>query len=126
VTREPTTPGPDHPITVERNPERVVVRVGDQVIADTTSALTLQEADYPAVQYIPLGDVDSTALQSTDTITYCPYKGDASYYSLTVTGVESPNFTDAVWTYENPYPAVAEIASHVAFYADRVEITVGQ
>jgi uncharacterized protein (DUF427 family) len=117
------TPGTDHPITVERNPARVVVRVGDQVIADSTSALTLQESNYPAVQYVPLTDVDTTALQRTETLTYCPYKGDASYYTINVTG--AAELTDAVWTYDNPYPAVAEIATHVAFYPDKVEITVG-
>jgi uncharacterized protein (DUF427 family) len=116
-------PGPDHPITVTPNPGRVVVRVGDQVVADSTRALTLQESNYPPVQYVPLSDVDPSALQRTDSSTYCPYKGDASYYSLRVNGSE---LTDAVWTYETPYPAVAEIAGHVAFYPDKVQLDVGQ
>ena len=100
-----------------------MVRVGDQVVADSTRALTLQESNYPPVQYVPLSDVDPSALQRTDSSTYCPYKGDASYYSLRVNGSE---LTDAVWTYETPYPAVAEIAGHVAFYPDKVQLDVGQ
>lgn len=120
MSREMKTPGPDHPITVEKNPARVTVRVGDQVVADTTAALVLQESNYPAVQYIPLADVDPALIKPTDTSTYCPYKGDASYYTLVTKDGE---LTDVVWTYREPYPAVAEIADHVAFYANKVEIT---
>jgi uncharacterized protein (DUF427 family) len=122
MERPVKTPGPDHPITVEPNPARVVVRAAGEVIADTTSALTLREADYPAVQYIPLADVVGTALRPTDSQTYCPYKGDASYYSLSTPDGE---IADAVWTYEKPYDAVAEIAGHVAFYPQHVQLTVG-
>ena len=122
MSREMKTPGPDHPITVEKNPERVVVRVGDQVVADTTAALVLQESTYPAVQYVPLADVNPEFIKETDTTTYCPFKGDASYYTL-VTG--EGEFVDAIWTYREPYPAVAEIAGHVAFYPDKVTITQG-
>jgi len=114
------TPGPDHPITIEPNPARVTVRVGDQVVAETSAALNLRESTYPAVPYIPLADVDQAVLRATDTSTYCPYKGDASYYSLDLPGGE---LSDVVWTYPSPYPAVAEIAGHVAFYATKVEIT---
>jgi uncharacterized protein (DUF427 family) len=111
-------PGPDHPISIERNSGRVVVTVGGKVIADTRDALTLHEAHYPAVQYIPRKDVDMAQLARTDRITYCPYKGDASYFSIPVGGERS---IDAVWTYEAPYPAVAEIKDHLAFYPDRVD-----
>lgn len=114
-------PGPDHPITIEPTAQRVVARVGDQVVADTTSALTLQEADYPAVHYLPLESVDQKLLRRTDTTTHCPYKGDASYYTLVADGAE---LTDAVWTYEHPHDAVAQIAGHVAFYPDKVQVTV--
>jgi uncharacterized protein (DUF427 family) len=120
MSREIKTPGPDHPIVIEKNPERVVVRVGDHVVADTTAALSLREANYPAVQYIPLADVDQALLKETDTSTYCPYKGDASYYTLVTAGGE---LTDVIWTYREPYPAVAEIAGHVAFYPDKVSLT---
>jgi uncharacterized protein (DUF427 family) len=120
MARQMKTPGPDHPITVEKNPARVTVRVGGQVVADTTAALVLQESNYPAVQYVPLADVDQSLLTATDTSTYCPYKGDASYYSLTTPDGE---LTDVIWTYREPFPAVADIAGHVAFYADKVEIT---
>ena len=111
-------PGPDHPITVTPNPGRIVVKVAGKVVADTTRALTLKEASYPAVQYIPRADVDMALLQRTDHASYCPYKGDASYFSIPAGGDRSVN---AVWTYEHPYPAVAEIKEHVAFYPDRVD-----
>jgi uncharacterized protein (DUF427 family) len=107
-------PGPDHPITVEPNPARVVVTAGGKVIADTRDALTLREADYPAAQYIPRADVDMAALERSDTSTYCPYKGDASYFSI------RPG-DDAIWTYEAPHDAVASIRDHLAFYPDRVD-----
>jgi uncharacterized protein (DUF427 family) len=113
-------PGPDHPITIERNPARVVVKAAGRVIADTREALMLREASYGPVQYIPLKDVDRSALQRTDHATYCPYKGDCSYYSIPAGGDKLAN---AVWTYEAPYEAVAQIKDHVAFYADRVEIS---
>ena len=111
-------PGPDHPITVVKNPDRVVVKVGDRVLADTRDALSLQEANYPAVQYIPREDVDFTQLERTEHQTYCPYKGDASYYTIL------PDGENAVWTYEQPYDAVADIREHVAFYPDKVSIEI--
>ena len=111
-------PGPDHPISIGRNPARIVVSVAGRVIADTRNAVTLREADYPPVQYIPREDVDLSQLKRTDHTTYCPYKGDCNYYSVPVGGRKSAN---AVWTYENPYPAVSRIKGHVAFYPDRVD-----
>jgi uncharacterized protein (DUF427 family) len=111
-------PGPDHPISIQRNPARVVVSATGRVIADTGNALTLREADYPAVQYIPREDVDFSQLERTDHATYCPYKGECSYYSVPAGGEKSVN---AVWTYEDPYPAVAQIRGYVAFYPDRVD-----
>ncbi|GAA1666907.1 DUF427 domain-containing protein [Kribbella yunnanensis] len=114
-------PGPDHPITVAKNPDRVVVKLGDQVLADTRDALSLQESTYPAVQYVPRDDVDFTLLERTEHSTYCPYKGDASYYSILPAGEAGVN---AVWTYEQPYDAVADIRDHVAFYADKVSIEI--
>jgi uncharacterized protein (DUF427 family) len=111
-------PGPDHPITIERNVHRVVVKVAGNVVADTRDALTLQEAKYPAVQYIPRKDVDMTLLERSTHATYCPYKGDASYYSIPVGGDRSLN---AVWTYETPFEAMAQIKDYVAFYPDRVD-----
>jgi len=111
-------PGPDHPISIVANPSRVVVLVGDKVIADTRSALTLREASYPAVQYIPRRDVDMAALIRSEHKTYCPYKGDASYYSIPAGGDRSIN---AVWTYETPFDATAQIKDYLAFYPDRVD-----
>ena len=107
-------PGPDHPITVTKTPARVVVKAGGKIIGDSRNALTLKEGSYPAVQYIPRVDVDMTQLRRTEHTTYCPYKGDASYYSL-------PNAENAVWTYETPHPAMAAIKDHLAFYPDRVD-----
>src|SRR3954471_1120867 len=111
-------PGPDHPITIERNPARIVVSVAGRIVADTREALTLREAKYPAVQYIPRKDVDMSLLERTDHATYCPYKGESAYYDIPVGGERSSN---AVWTYESPYAAVAEIKDHLAFYPDRVD-----
>lgn len=111
-------PGPDHPITIKPNPARVVVTVGGKIIADTTDALTLREAKYPAVQYIPRKDVDMDALVASKIETYCPYKGDATYFSIPAGGARS---TDAIWTYEAPFDAVASIRDHLAFYPDRVD-----
>jgi len=111
-------PGPDHPITIEHNPLRVVVTVGGKVIADTTAALTLREARYTPVQYIPRQDVNMAALTRSETASYCPYKGDAAYFSIPAGGARS---VDAIWTYEAPYDAVAAIRDHVAFYPDRID-----
>lgn len=111
-------PNADHPITVEPNAARVRVTVSGRVVADTQRALTLRESDYPAVQYVPRSDVDMSLLARTDNQTYCPYKGDASYYSITSGGERS---IDAVWTYEAPFAAVAKIKDYLAFYPDRVD-----
>ena len=111
-------PGPDHPITLAKNPKRVRVTFNGQVVADTTRALSLKEASYPAVQYIPREDADMAYFERTPHSTICPYKGDASYFSLKADGRSAEN---AVWTYEHPYAAVAEIKDHLAFYPDRVD-----
>ena len=111
-------PGTDHPISIVANRSRVVVTVGGKVIADTCNALTLREASYPAVQYIPHRDVDMGALTRSEHSTYCPYKGHASYYSIPAGGDRSLN---AVWTYETPFEAMAQIKEYVAFYPDRVD-----
>ena len=111
-------PGPDHPITIEVNPSRVVVKVGGKVIADTRDALTIRETSYPPVQYIPRRDVDMAALARSEHTTYCPYKGDASYYSIPAGADRSIN---AVWTYEAPFDAMAQIKDYVAFYPDRID-----
>ena len=111
-------PGPDHPISIEPNPARVVVSIAGRTVADTRNALTLTEASYGPVQYIPRKDVDMTLLERTDHHTYCPYKGDCAYYSIPLGGERSVN---AVWTYEAPYASVAAIKDHVAFYPRRVD-----
>jgi uncharacterized protein (DUF427 family) len=118
---EQKLPGPDHPITLTPSSSHVVVSVGDHVVADSTGAVAMQEASYPPVLYVPLTDVDKTLLEPSDTTSYCPYKGEASYYSIkTADGVVQ----DAIWFYEAPYDAVGQIIDHVAFYPDRVQIEV--
>jgi uncharacterized protein (DUF427 family) len=111
-------PGPDHPISIEHTSGRVVVKVAGRTVADTRDALMLREASYPGVQYIPRKDVDMTLLERTRHATYCPYKGDCSYYSIPVGRERAVN---AVWTYESPYPAVAAIKEYLAFYPSRVD-----
>ena len=117
-TKSVKIPGPEHPIAIKPNPARITVSVAGRIIAHTHEALTLQEASYPAVQYIPRKDVDMSLLERTDHKTYCPYKGDCSYYSILLGGERSVN---AVWTYEAPFAAVASIKDYVAFYRDRVD-----
>lgn len=111
-------PGPDHPITITPNPKRLRVIFAGQVVAETSRALTLQEASYPPVHYIPRADADAALLRRTERSTHCPYKGDASYYSIEAGGRRAEN---AIWSYEAPFPAMAEIAGHLAFYPDRVD-----
>jgi uncharacterized protein (DUF427 family) len=121
MTRPVLEPTKDHPITVEPAAGTVTVRVGDREIARTSGAVTLRESTYPPVQYIPLADVDPAVLRDSATTTYCPYKGDASYYSVDVGDSE---LTDVIWTYRDPRPAVASIRDKVAFYPDQVTIEV--
>lgn len=123
MSRPVLQPSPAHPITVTPTGQHVIVRINGEVVADSDAALTLQEATLPAVQYIPLADVRKDKLRRTDTATYCPFKGDASYYSVVTSDGDTVN--EAVWTYEQPYPAVAAIAGHAAFYPGRADITVG-
>jgi uncharacterized protein (DUF427 family) len=111
-------PGPDHPISIQLNPARVVVSVAGRVVADTRKAMTLREAAYPPVQYIPAEDVDFSQLERTDHVTWCPYKGYCNYYSVLAGGNKS---VTAVWSYEDPFPAVGQIRGHVAFYPERVD-----
>jgi len=112
-------PGPDHPITISANPKRVRVLAGGVVIADTTQALTLKEASYPAVQYVPREDTNMALLQRTARVTHCPYKGDANYFNIVADGKTLDN---AIWSYEAPFPAMADISGHLAFYPDKVTI----
>jgi uncharacterized protein (DUF427 family) len=111
-------PGPDHPITIARNGKRVRVTFAGKVIAESTRALTLQEAGYAPVQYIPREDADMSLMQPTAHASHCPYKGDASYFTITAGGRSSDN---AVWSYPQPYPAMAEIKGYLAFYPKRVD-----
>jgi uncharacterized protein (DUF427 family) len=111
-------PGPEHPITIEPTKASVIIVVAGRAIAESRNALTLSEANYPPVQYLPRGDVDMSQLVRSDHTTYCPYKGDCAYFSIPLGGDRSVN---AVWTYEAPYPALAGIGGYLAFYPSRVD-----
>jgi uncharacterized protein (DUF427 family) len=113
-------PGPDHPITIHPETGLVTVRRGETLIAETDRALALREANYPPVLYIPLADVDQQQLSANNEHTYCPYKGEASYYDIRP---GDGDLAGAVWYYPEPYDAVEAIRGHVAFYAERVTIT---
>ncbi len=113
--KEPT---PDHPITVSPSTERVVVTLAGEVIAETRRSLKMQESSYPPVYYIPREDAAMDKLARTDHLTFCPYKGDAGYFSIAANGTTADN---AVWTYEAPFPAVAEIKGYLAFYPSKVD-----
>jgi uncharacterized protein (DUF427 family) len=120
--KEVLEPNAGHPITITATMGRVQVRVNGELVADTTAAVELREATIPAVQYIPLNDVAQERLTRTETVSYCPFKGDASYYAVTTSAGDTVE--DVIWTYEQPYPAVAEIAGHVAFYPNKADISV--
>ncbi|MCV7204775.1 hypothetical protein B7435_32065 [Mycolicibacterium peregrinum] len=115
--RQVLQPSAAHPITIAPTGRRVTVTVGGAIIAQTDAALTLQESTYPPVQYIPRADVVWETLTRSAATTYCPYKGEANYYHV-------GDVEDAVWTYEQPYPAVAEIADHLAFYPQKADIAL--
>ncbi len=119
--RQVLTPDASHPITVSPLAKRVVVSVRGTVIAETTNALSLQEANYPAVAYVPLSDVEPSVLRDSDHTTYCPYKGDATYLSVEV---DNSVIEDGIWRYENPSDCVSEIAGHVAFYPNKFDIQI--
>jgi len=120
VTAKPVKlPGPGHPISIVLNPQQVVVKVAGRVVAESREALTLSEAGYQPVQYIPRKDIDFTLLERSDHATYCPYKGDCTYYNVPIGGARSKN---AAWSYEVPHPAVEPIEGYVAFYRDRVDL----
>jgi uncharacterized protein (DUF427 family) len=111
-------PGPDHPIDIAAHGKRVRVTFNGRTVADTTRALVMQETTHKPVFYIPREDADMSAFERTAHSTHCPYKGDASYYSITVGDKTSEN---AIWSYETPFPAMADIAGRLAFYASRVD-----
>jgi len=114
-------PGPDHPIHIEAFAGRVRIAAGGRVLGESAAALVMREADYPPVYYVPRADIDMSALSKTGTTTHCPYKGDAGYFSIS--GADGEDIENAVWTYERPYPAMAAIAGHLAFYPNKVELT---
>jgi uncharacterized protein (DUF427 family) len=120
---EPKVPGPDHPITISPSHKRVRIRLGGDVIADTSEALDLKESTYPLVHYLPRNAVRMDRLVKTEHRTHCPYKGDASYFSIVAQ--DGTRVENAVWSYEAPFPAMREIAGYVAFYPNKVEISAG-
>jgi uncharacterized protein (DUF427 family) len=111
-------PGPDHPITISPAEGTVRVTVAGRIVAESTRALRLEEKGYPPVYYLPRNDAEMSLLVRTTHNTYCPYKGDPTYYSIPIGGTRSEN---AVWTYEEPFEAVASIQGYLAFYPSRVD-----
>jgi len=117
-SKEIRIPGPDHPITISPVEGKVRVTLAGRIVAESTRALRLKENGYPPVYYLPRNDADMSLLVRTTHYTYCPYKGDCTYYSIPIGGRKSEN---AVWTYEKPYEAVASIGEYLAFYPSRVD-----
>ena len=113
-----STPSSAHPITITPAAGRVRVIAGGQIVAESARALSLHEASYPPVLYIPREDVRMDLMARTDHRTHCPYKGDASYFSVNATDRIREN---AAWTYETPFAGVAQIGGHLAFYPHRVD-----
>lgn len=107
-------------ISLQRNSRQVRIRAGGVLIADSQAAIELRETSYPVRQYIPREDVTMELLRRSKTITHCPFKGDATYYSIELDG---KTMTDAAWSYEQPFEAMAEIKGHVAFDTRIVEET---
>jgi uncharacterized protein (DUF427 family) len=116
--KEVKIPGSDHPITISRAEGRVRVTVAEKIVAESKRALRLEEKGYPPVYYLPRSDADMSLLVRTTHYTYCPYKGDCTYYSIPIGGAKSEY---AVWTYEKPYEAMANIQEYLAFYPARVD-----
>jgi uncharacterized protein (DUF427 family) len=116
--KEIKIPGPDHPIMISPAEGKVRVTVAGKIVAESTQALQLEEKGYSPVYYLPRRDADMSLLSRTTHSTYCPYKGDCTYYSIPIGGSKSEN---AVWTYEKPHEAVADIKEHLAFYSTRVD-----
>ena len=116
--KEIKVPGPDHPITISPAEGKMRVTVAGRTVAQSTRALRLEEKGYPPVYYLPRSDADMSLLVRTTHNTYCPYKGDCAYYSIPIGGSRSEN---AVWTYERPHEAVANISEYLAFYPSRVD-----
>jgi uncharacterized protein (DUF427 family) len=113
------TPGPDHPIELEPATRKWRAYFNGHVFADTDDALILREANLPPVVYFPRGDVAMEYMGRTDRHTHCPYKGEASYYTLTLDGDVAEN---VAWSYEQPADAVSRIADYIAFYTDRIDV----
>jgi len=110
---------PEHRIALTREAKRVRVLAAGQTIAESSDAIILREATYPLVYYFPRRDVRMDALVRTDHHTYCPYKGEASYFSISAGGRTIEN---AVWSYEHPYDEVVEIREYLAFYPRKVDL----
>jgi uncharacterized protein (DUF427 family) len=115
-------PDESHPITITRAPTTVRVLFEGHEIADSNDALVLREANYPPVYYFPRDDVRMVFLRRTEKVTHCPYKGDASYFTIYR---DAQVIENAVWSYEDPFPAVGQIGNRVAFYPEHVEFQLG-
>ncbi len=112
-----------HQITIELCPGRVLVTLGGKTIADSHRALALREGGMDPVLYIPRDDVVMAAMEPTERATHCPFKGDASYFRITLGERVVENLA---WSYESPKPEVSAIKDHLAFFEDKVEKIVVQ
>ena len=110
---------PDYRVDLEQEPERVRVRVGTEVLADSARALLVKETKHEPVVYIPREDVRLDLFERSEHRTFCPFKGEASYWTLSASGRRDEN---AVWSYEDPFDQVAGLKDYVAFYPDRVQV----
>ncbi|WP_162409784.1 DUF427 domain-containing protein [Acuticoccus sediminis] len=120
VERSIRVPDSDYPISIERSEDDVMVIALGQMIAETRRSLEVREGRgrQPAIRYIPMADVDMSLLRPSATLVYCPYKGDASLFTLFANERDLPN---AAWCYRAPHWAVAELEGHVAFAPSKVE-----
>ena len=109
---------PDHRVDLEPHPERVRVRFAGEVVADSDRALLVRESGHDPVVYFPRDDVRAELLEPTQHSTFCPFKGDASYWTVRVGDREEAN---SVWSYEDPFQEVVGLKDFMAFFADRVE-----
>ena len=112
---------PSHTLRIDRHVRPVVIRFNGKVVAETRKAISLQEADYNPVAYIPIQDVKGEYLTPSDHVTNCPYKGDAQYWNVEVDGRIAKN---AVWRYALPYDEVAELRNYVSFYPGKVDVEI--
>lgn len=114
---------PYHRVDVRRSSRPVRVKLGNTILADTTHPLLLSETGLPNRFYIPAEDVREELLEASDTHTHCPYKGTASYWTVSVDGRK---LADAVWSYPHAEGDAAAVSGYLSFLHDDLTVEVGQ